>query len=129
MTCYMNIWFALRQFDGLCAVSTSVCSSNSSRLENIKEEGVENWLQAACPLPETPTESMEFLGRSWSVSSVEVSKALSHTFVETQNPNFFCYVDAHHLESSTISQDHVRSLFFSCVGGTCKIPRKKDFLV
>ncbi|KAK1439457.1 hypothetical protein QVD17_05275 [Tagetes erecta] len=58
-----------------CAVSTS------SKLENIEEEeeGGEKWIPTTCRLPETPTESMEFLGRSWSVSSVEVSKALFHT--------------------------------------------------
>nr|XP_043627510.1 VAN3-binding protein [Erigeron canadensis] len=92
-------------------MSTSVCDSNSkcgtTRLENIKEEGVENWLPAACPLPETPTESMEFLGRSWSVSSVEVSKALSHTSVEPKTQSLFCHVGTHqpHLHTSTLPEE------------------------
>ncbi|XP_028124839.1 VAN3-binding protein isoform X1 [Camellia sinensis] len=55
-----------------------------NRLENIAEEEVQvSWLPAAatCPPPETPTESMEFLARSWSLSAMELSKALSHTCI------------------------------------------------
>ncbi|MCD9645829.1 hypothetical protein HAX54_035125 [Datura stramonium] len=53
------------------------CKSN--RLEGINEDSAANWLPVACPPPETPTESMEFLARSWSLSAKELSKALSHT--------------------------------------------------
>ncbi|XP_076900507.1 VAN3-binding protein [Bidens hawaiensis] len=56
---------------------------STSKLENIEEEGR---VPVTCRLPETPTESMEFLGRSWSVSSVEISKALSH---QTKNAYLF----------------------------------------
>ncbi|XP_055820555.1 VAN3-binding protein-like isoform X2 [Solanum dulcamara] len=53
------------------------CKSN--RLEGINEDSAASWLPVACPPPETPTESMEFLARSWSLSAKELSKALSHT--------------------------------------------------
>ncbi|GJU31844.1 VAN3-binding protein-like protein isoform X1 [Tanacetum coccineum] len=109
-------------------VSTSVCSSFKSKcgLENIKEEGVENWLPSPCPLPETPTESMEFLGRSWSVSSVQVSKALAHTFAEPQHlqnqQNLFC----HHLETSTLSGEPPQPQPLAKADSPPVSPRKSD---
>ncbi|KAK9073155.1 hypothetical protein SSX86_007479 [Deinandra increscens subsp. villosa] len=56
---------------------------SAGKLENIEEE--DGGIPAACRLPETPTESMEFLGRSWSVSSVELSKQL-----QPKTSNLFC---------------------------------------
>lgn len=53
------------------------CKSN--KLEGINEDSAANWQPLAFPPPETPTESMEFLARSWSLSAMELSKALSHT--------------------------------------------------
>lgn len=47
------------------------------KLENIEEEGpatVAREMKTALP-PETPTETMEFLGRSWSISAVELTRA------------------------------------------------------
>lgn len=60
-------------------VSSCGVKCKSNRLEGITEDGAANWLPVACPPPETPTESMEFLARSWSLSAKELSKALSHT--------------------------------------------------
>ncbi|KAL3500565.1 hypothetical protein ACH5RR_039658 [Cinchona calisaya] len=71
----------------------SKCKSN--KLEGIKEDSEANWLPTTCPPPETPTESMEFLARSWSLSAMELSKALTHTnaasnHVENSPLSFLC---------------------------------------
>lgn len=56
----------------------------STRLEDIEEERPASSLPVALRPPETPTEAMEFLARSWSLSALEVSKAL--TLFESKKP-------------------------------------------
>lgn len=67
-------------------ISMDGMKSMATKLANIDEKSPAKWLQTSVPPPETPTESMEFLARSWSVSATELSKALSTTHTTLKEP-------------------------------------------
>ncbi|CBI20866.3 unnamed protein product, partial [Vitis vinifera] len=80
----------------------------SRRLENIEEDGPASWLPETCAPPETPIESMEFLARSWSLSAMELAKALAADNLDKYSA--FCSVGNEaeiHVASSVASEEAI----------------------
>ncbi|KAF5185617.1 Van3-binding protein [Thalictrum thalictroides] len=91
------------------AMESYVCrpKCSSGRLEDIEEDRPASLapLGLGCVPPETPTESMEFLARSWSLSALEISKALAETHIHSNVPENvpFCPpgTKVHDIQSTT----------------------------
>ncbi|PNX60480.1 auxin canalization protein, partial [Trifolium pratense] len=91
--------------------SASVSKCFVHQLENIDE----NVPASSCAQPETPTESMEFLARSWSLFATELSKALHSTNTTTSTAiemQLLCSSDQFY---TTASKDS----FIAVMSGRC----------
>ncbi|KAK4558925.1 hypothetical protein RGQ29_008255 [Quercus rubra] len=98
-------------------MSSCVAKCLSHRLENIDENAPPKWLPVSSAQPETPTESMEFLARSWSLSAMELSKALTSTDIASnileKTPLSSIGIEAHdatHASSMTSKEYLYRSI-------------------
>lgn len=84
------------------------------KLEGIDEDSPANWQAiSSAPPPETPVESLEFLARSWSISGIELAKAISTTLSHSRdNMSVVSVADAVEMECArpAASKEPVRML-------------------